>query len=105
MKELDFELQSIEVKGGEKIKLTVRNVFYRGFVGKIKTVWYWLTIDKNRKLTFNEYLNLPVNYVMELPEGVNAYHDIDAEAELVKLLTEDINKQITKERRKYESSN
>ena len=58
MDELELKLETVEVKGGEKIKLTVRNVFYRGFIGKLKTIWYWLYL-------IPEYHNITPSEVKE----------------------------------------
>lgn len=83
-----LDMKTVQVSGGKGIKMTVRNMFYLGFIGKFKTIYYWLRY--NRNLAFKEYLNTPVKYVIEDFE-MHAYHDINAEAELTKLLAEQTN--------------
>lgn len=86
---INLKLNTIEVKGGIRLKLTVRNVFYVGFFGKIRTYLIWLFKKKN--MTFGEYLDSPVNYVMEPPSQIDAYHHIDAEKELEELVKQELN--------------
>jgi hypothetical protein len=82
--EIDIKLTSVEVKGGKTIKMTVRNMFYRGFKGKIRTFVTWLFYK--RGVTFNEYLDSPVTWKPELAMDVSAYHDINSEKELSEFL-------------------
>ena len=85
--EIDLKLTTKIVKGGLNKKMTVENMFYIGFFGKLKTVYYWLVY--NRDKSFKEYLNSPVIYHVELCD-LHCYHSIDAEEELAKLLLEEI---------------
>ena len=89
MKEIDLKLETVEVKGGKTIPLTVRNVFYKGFWGKLRTRINWFL---KGELTFQEYLDSPVTYERVLAEDIHTFHGIDAEAELTKLLNEEIKK-------------
>jgi len=82
--EINIKLETVEVKGGEIIKMTVRNMFYRGFKGKVHTFVIWLFYK--RGVTFKEYLDSPVKYVVELPKDIECYYDIDSEKELIELL-------------------
>jgi hypothetical protein len=88
--EIDIKIETVEVKGGEPIPLTVRNVFYKGFFGKIRTFFTWALYHWED--SFSEYLDSPVTYTRELPEDIDTYHGIDAEAELTKILVEEVNK-------------
>jgi hypothetical protein len=91
MKEIDLNLETVEVKGGKSIPLTVRNVFYKGFWGKLMTRINWFL---RGEMTFQEYLDSPVTYERALAEDIDTFHGIDAEAELTKILNEELNKQI-----------
>lgn len=88
--EINIKLTSVEVKGGKTIKMTVRNMFYRGFKGKVRTFVTWLFYK--RGVTFNEYLDLPVTWKPELAKDVSTYHDINAEKELIKMLEDENDK-------------
>lgn len=88
--EINIKVTSVEVKGGKSIKMTVRNIFYRGFWGKIRTVFTWLFYQ--RGVTFKEYLDSPVTYERVMPPDIETYHNIDAEEELIKLLNNEQNK-------------
>jgi len=93
--EINIKVKSFTVTGGEPIKMTVRNMFYRGFKGKIKTIWTW--IRHHRDKSFKDYLNTPVKWTRTLPNDVNSYHGIDAEEELKKLLEEDLDGELVNE--------
>ena len=88
--EIDLKLKTIEVKSGTTYKLTVRNVFYVGVIGKIKTFFIWLFYKKNQ--TFKEYLESRVEVIYDQNDinSAHAYHSIDAEKELTKILTEEL---------------
>jgi len=90
MPEINLKIETKEVKGGVKKQLTVRNTFYIGFIGKIKTMWYWVITHRKKFKTFKEYLDSPVTYVIDYNTDIHAYHSIDAEAELSKILLEEI---------------
>ena len=85
--EINLTLKTIEVKGGQTIKMTVRNMFYVGFIGKLKTFYFWLSLHRDK--TFKEYLDSPVKYVVDMGE-LNSFHSIDAEDELTELLKNEI---------------
>lgn len=88
--EINIKLTSVEVKGGKTIKMTVRNMFYRGFIGKIKAFVTWLFYM--RGVTFKEYLDSPVTWKPILAKDVSSYHNIDSEEELIKMLEDENNK-------------
>ena len=88
--EINIKLTSVEVKGGKTIKMTVRNMFYRGFFGKIRTFVTWLFYM--RGVTFKEYLDSPVTWEPILANDVSVYHNINAEKELIKILEDENNK-------------
>lgn len=49
--EINLKLETIEVKGGTTIKLTVRNIFYQGIIGKkIRTLFTWLRYHRHKTL-------------------------------------------------------
>jgi len=79
-----LDLKTVIVKGGVSRKMTVRNVFYVGVIGKIKTIYYWLRY--HRKNTFKDYLDSPVRYEVDKNINLHCYHNIDAEAELRQML-------------------
>lgn len=83
-----LDLKTVDITGGKTTKMTVRNMFYKGFLGKIRTIYYWLTF--RRYLSFKKYLNLPVRYKVEEVD-IQSYHSIDAEAELTTLLEQEAN--------------
>ena len=85
--EINIKMTSVEVKGGKTIKMTVRNMFYVGFIGKIKTILVW--VFYKRGISFRAYLNSPVTYRVEMDE-LHCYHHIDAEKELEELLKEQL---------------
>ena len=85
--EINLKLKTIEVKGGTTIKLTVRNIFYQGIIGKIRTLVTWLRYHRHK--TLKEYLNSPVTYKVEMSD-IHCYHDINAEAELTAMLQQDV---------------
>jgi len=93
--EINIKLTEVEVKGGVKRKMTVRNMFYRGFKGKISTIWAWFRWHNHQ--SWSEYLDSPVTYEVELGD-VSFYHDIDAEKELTKLLEDEVTKKLEDER-------
>lgn len=92
--EINLKITSVEVKGGKPIKMTVRNMFYRGFTGKIRTFVTWLIYM--RGVTFKEYLDSPVTWKPILAKDISAYHDIDAERELEELLKQEIDETTNK---------
>lgn len=81
-----LDLKTVQVNGGVRRKLNIRNVFFHGFLGKIRTIYYWLRL--RRDLSFKGYLELPVRYVVE---DFDMYYNIDAEAELTLLLEQEAN--------------
>jgi hypothetical protein len=85
MEELDLKLECRTITGGKIIKMTVRNMFYVGFIGKIKTILVW--VFYKRGISFRAYLDTPVTYKVEMDE-LHCYHHIDAEKELEELLKE-----------------
>ncbi len=87
---INIKLTSIEVKGGKTIKMTVRNMFYRGFKGKVHTFVTWLFYK--RGVTFKEYLDSKVTWESVLPKDIECYHDINAEKELIKMLKDENDK-------------
>jgi len=90
--EVSFKLDEVTVKSEvRKIKMTVRNMFYVGFLGKVRTmwIWYWYWSDTESWLT---YLDSPITYTRELPEDVTMYHGIVEQAELLRLLSEELQK-------------
>jgi len=100
--EINIKLNTIKVTSGKPIKMTVRNMFYRGFKGKIMTIWSWIRWHRNK--SFKDYLNTPVTYQVELPKDINSYHDIDAEEELKKLLEEDLDNELVNELKSINNS-
>jgi len=87
--EINIKLKTITVTGGKPIKMTVRNMFYVGFFGKLKTLWhyYWY---KSETMSWKSYLNQPVTYKRELNQDLSAFHSIDAEVELTKILEHEL---------------
>ena len=92
-KEIDIKLETVEVKGGKSIPLTVRNVFYKGFWGKLTTIVNWFL---RGEMKLQEYLDSPVTYERVLPEHIDTFHGIDAEAELTRILKEEVENEILK---------
>ena len=88
--EIDIKLDTKFVEGGQVFHMTVRNMFYRGFFGKLKTIYYWIISDKGK--TFKEYLDSPVTYVREFDGNVNAFHSLECEKDLEALLIEELEK-------------
>jgi hypothetical protein len=89
--ELKIKLETKTVKSEvRELRLTVRNTFYVGFIGKIKTMWYWLISEE--ELTFKEYLDKPVTYTRVPPEEMHCYMNIDAEKELEEMLKKEYEK-------------
>ncbi len=86
---INLQLTTVKIKGGEIKQLNVRNCFYYGVIGKIKTIYYWL--KNNRDKSFKEYLNSPVKYVIGEPE---IYMHPDCEKELEELLIQEIKNKI-----------
>lgn len=87
--EINLELESYIVSGSTRpLRMTVRNVFYQGFLGKLKTIWVWLRYHRDK--SFKEYLAFPITYLIGFPD-VHAYHSIDAEKELTELLEKQVN--------------
>lgn len=82
--EINLQLTTKVIKGGTTKKLTVRNMFYVGIIGKIKTIFYWLIYHSKTK-TFKEHLNSPVTWSYEIGD-IYYNADIDAEKELTDLL-------------------
>jgi len=85
MDEIDLKVETRTITGGKIIKMTVRNMFYVGFIGKIKTILVWFFYK--RGISFRDYLDTPVTYRVEMDE-LHCYHHIDAEKELEELLKE-----------------
>jgi len=83
--EIDLKLKTIKIEGGCIKKMTVRNMFYVGFFGKIEIICYWLKY--HRKTPFKDYLEFQVTYAPEKQNGLGMYYyqDIDAEKEKIKL--------------------
>jgi hypothetical protein len=84
MEEINVNVVTTTITGGKIIKLTVRNMFYVGIIGKIKTIFVWLFYK--RGISFSDYLNSPVTYTMQMDDDIHCYHNIDAEKELEQLL-------------------
>jgi len=92
--EIDIKLTSYTVKGAEyPLKMTVRNMFYVGFKGKLELIWIWLTSKELRIIhkTFGDYLDAPVTYIREDEPDSNMYCNINAQKELVQHLTDELN--------------
>jgi len=89
--EIDLKVETKTIKGGKTYKMTVRNMFYHGFRGKITCMWLWL-IHLSSKETFKEYLDSYATYKMEYDPDINAYHSIDAEKTLADLLIKELEK-------------
>ena len=87
MEEININVVTKTITGGKIIKLTVRNMFYVGIIGKIKTILVWLFYK--RGISFRDYLSSPVTYTIEMDE-LHCYHNIDAEKELEQLLKDQI---------------
>jgi len=90
--EVSFKLDEVTVKSEvRKIRMTVRNMFYVGVWGKVRTmwVWYWYYSDAESWLT---YLDSPITYTRELAEDVTMYHGIVEQTELLRLLAEELQK-------------
>ena len=94
MGELNLKLETKEVKGGEIKKLTVKNVFYKGFWGKLKTFYYWFS-NKNG-LSFKEYLDFKVTYEILPPKDIDSYYNIEAEDELKQLLIKELGDELNR---------
>jgi len=88
--EINITTTSVKVTAEIHPLRTIRDVRYRGFTGKIKTMWNWIRHHSN-DYTFNEYLEKPVKYTLTAvpAKDISAYHHIDAEAELIKMLQEE----------------
>jgi hypothetical protein len=88
--EISLKLESVQVKGGITKKLCVRNVFYVGVIGKLKTIWFWLKY--NRDQSFKSYLDSPIKHSVDYNSAkLHCYHSINAEAELTELLENERN--------------
>ena len=88
--EINIQTKTINVESCVK-KMTIRNMFYRGFWGKIKTIYYWIIwISSNQGKTFKEYLDSPVTYVREFDGNINAFHSLECEKEIEDLLLEEL---------------
>ena len=85
--EINIQTKTIDVKSCVK-QMTVRNMFYRGFFGKLKTIYYWIISGKGK--TFKQYLDSPVTYVREFDNNVNAFHSLECEKEMEMLLSEEL---------------
>lgn len=87
--EINIKTTSVKVTKTRPLR-TIRDVRYIGFTGKIKTMWAWFKHHSNDH-TFSEYLEKPVKYTWTAvpAKDVSAYHHIDAETELIKILQEE----------------
>ena len=86
--EINFTLKTVKVEVKTRPLRTIRDVRYKGFIGKLKTMWGWAMYNSDD--SFSEYLNRPVTYTRELPEHIETYLNYDgAEAELIKMLEEE----------------
>lgn len=90
--EITIKLESKIVTGGKNIKMTVRNMFYHGFFGKINVIWNWYWY-RSYNTSFLAYLDEPVTYSIGCAQDLSAFHNIDAEAELSELLQKEFDKE------------
>ena len=99
--EIDLPLTTVKVEAETiRLSITIRS-FYQGFWDKLLIRWVWLF--NYRKKPFQEYLDTPVTYVTEPPDSIKMYHNIHAEADLVKILEEQIQLDIEKEKEKWKN--
>jgi hypothetical protein len=83
-------MEIIEVKSKSRKIRTIRNTYYKGVLGKLRTICVWLV--NYRDVTLTEFLDSRLTYKVELPKDIDAYHGIDSEQELTTL------KEITNEK-------
>jgi len=93
--EIKIDIETITVKGGVR-KMTVRNMFYKGFWGKLKCMWYWYWY-RSYTISWSSYLNSSVTWEREFPKEIERYNGIDIEAELTAMLQQELRKEMGEE--------
>ena len=95
--EVNIQLTSMVVKSEVK-KLGTLGDWYANanLFGKIKHLWYWYWHISDTQSWYG-YLNRRMTWNPELAQDVSAFHSIDAEAELTRLLHEEMCKEIGEE--------
>ena len=94
--EIEFKITTVKVESKTRPlrRMTVRNMFYKGFTGKASTMWAWVRYHSDK--SFSDYLNSPVTWTIELPTDIYAYHDLKAQEDLTKELTNELKNDTTK---------
>lgn len=82
MHELNLKLETFTVVGEtKKMSLTRRKLFYKGFFGKLKCLFFWLAFrDETKEKNFKQWLDEPLAYSIENPNahfGVNCDKQIE----------------------------
>jgi len=85
--EISITLRTMFVKGGP-LYITHKKCYNSAnFFGKLKMMWRWYW-NESRTMSWLAYLDSPVKikWLPELAQDVSAFHNIDAETELIELL-------------------
>jgi len=95
--ELDLKLTSIEVKAKVGVLKTLGDSYKNAnLFGKLQYLWYWYW-NISETQSWYGYLNRRMTWNPELAQDVSAFHNIDAEAELTRLLHDEMCKEIGEE--------
>lgn len=96
--EIELKLETIEVKSQvRKIRLTRRNTFYKGVLGKMKCMYYWLQYCKEKEMvSFSKWLDEPVAYKVEMPKDTYYHHELSFDKEIEKELEHYLTDEVAK---------
>lgn len=94
MEEITIKVRTIEV---ESEVLTKRKVLYKGFFGRIRCIFRWISdLFSGNRVLFKTWLDQSMTYVIDFDIDINKYKGFEVSDEVEKSLEELLKQEMEK---------